>query len=390
MTNAVASWDFRMNAEGLHEDVIIASLKRVAKHYVFQEERGDGGYVHYQGRFSLIKKRRKPELLKDWADLELEMPVPNYLQPTTTGEQKRTSFSYVTKEVTRVRGPWSDKTEKEYIPIQFRGMTDRLYPWQRHIYESGSILDFRAVDLLYDPRGSRGKTVAAFLTMLEGKGIVVPPVNDAKELMQSCCDICMSSGERSPGPFFVDMPRAMGKDKLYGIYSAIEQIKNGYLYDLRYNFKKWMIDSPRIWVFTNTLPDLDLLSADRWRIWVIDDTTGALKKFGHEENRFKEDDLVYCKKENHGVLSSQDRQEGAQLRGSAAHDGEASVSSVNPAQFSSKGVSVFEGSPRGNAHDLDTDSQEAGRRWVLPVDAVQEDDRSSCEASGDGSEAGSC
>lgn len=311
MTNAVASWDFRMNAEGLHEDVVIASLKRIAKHYVFQEERGEGtGYVHYQGRFSLIKKRRKSELLKDWAELELEMPVPNYLQPTTTGEHKTTSFSYMMKEVTRTRGPWSDKKEQEYVPIHLRGMSEKMYPWQRHIYESGSVPDWRAVDLLYDPLGARGKSTVSLLTMVEGKGIVIPPVNDAKELMQSVCDMCMSTGERSPGPFFLDMPRAMGKDKLFGIYSAIEQIKNGYLYDFRYSFKKWMIDSPRIWVFTNTLPDLSLLSADRWRIWVIDDRTGALKRYGETQKWSKADDLLHSKKEvNYGVPQASCSQE---------------------------------------------------------------------------------
>lgn len=285
MTNAVTNWDFRMNAEGLSEVVVIASLKRIAKHYVFQEERGEeSGYLHYQGRFSLIKKRRKSELLKDWAELEMEMPVPNYLQPTMTGEHKTTSFSYMLKEVTRTRGPWSDKTEAKYIPRQFRGMLDTLYPWQREIFESGNVFDYRGIDLLYDPQGSRGKSIVAHVSRLMGKGIVVPPVNDATRLMQVCCEICMAKGDRAPGPFFIDMPRAMGKDRLYGIYSAIEQIKTGYLYDLRYSFKKFLIDSPRIWVFTDTLPDLSMLSADRWRIWVIDDPTGALKMYSWGQN----------------------------------------------------------------------------------------------------------
>jgi len=79
------------------------------------------------------------------------------------------------------------------------------------------------------------------------------------------------------------MPRAIDKTRLYGMYSAIEQVKKGKLFDIRYNYKAWWIDSPQIWVFTNHLPDLNLLSGDRWRIWVINDDK-ILEKYQPEEN----------------------------------------------------------------------------------------------------------
>lgn len=61
----------------------------------------------------------------------------------------------------------------------------------------------------------------------------------------------------------------MDKNKLYGIYSAIEQIKKGKLVDLRYHYKCWWIDSPQIWVFSNRMPDTRMLSADRWKLWKV-------------------------------------------------------------------------------------------------------------------------
>jgi hypothetical protein len=61
----------------------------------------------------------------------------------------------------------------------------------------------------------------------------------------------------------------MDKDRLNGIYTAIEQIKKGKLYDLRYKYKCYWIDSPCIWVFTNREPDENLLSRDRWKIYEI-------------------------------------------------------------------------------------------------------------------------
>jgi hypothetical protein len=65
------------------------------------------------------------------------------------------------------------------------------------------------------------------------------------------------------------MPRGMKKDKLGDFYSGIEVIKNGVAYDKRYTAKKIRFNRPRIFVFTNTLPELNLMSKDRWVIWTI-------------------------------------------------------------------------------------------------------------------------
>ena len=61
------------------------------------------------------------------------------------------------------------------------------------------------------------------------------------------------------------MPRAQSKEKLSGLYAAIEQIKKGKVWDFRNTYKEWWFDSPRIWVFCNETPNLNYLSRDRWR-----------------------------------------------------------------------------------------------------------------------------
>jgi hypothetical protein len=65
------------------------------------------------------------------------------------------------------------------------------------------------------------------------------------------------------------MPRALKKDKLGGFYSAIESVKDGYAYDDRYTFTEKIFDCPNIWVTSNSLPEFNLLSKDRWRIWEV-------------------------------------------------------------------------------------------------------------------------
>jgi hypothetical protein len=61
----------------------------------------------------------------------------------------------------------------------------------------------------------------------------------------------------------------MNKDKLFGFYTGIECVKDGYAYDDRYRFIEKVFDCPNIWIFSNQLPDETLLSNDRWRIWEV-------------------------------------------------------------------------------------------------------------------------
>ncbi len=66
--------------------------------------------------------------------------------------------------------------------------------------------------------------------------------------------------------YFLDLPRGMKKDKLGDLDAGIEIIKNGVCYEKLYQAKKIPFDRPRIFVFTNTLPNLELMSMDRWAI----------------------------------------------------------------------------------------------------------------------------
>lgn len=288
MTAPCAVYDFRMNAEGLSEDSIISCIKQLAKHYIFQEEKGEStGYLHYQGRMSLIKKARKPELMKLWEKIGL-CPIPNYLEPTANPPKVFDYDCYASKAASRTRGPWTDKEKPIYIPRQYRGKLDTLYPFQKFIFDTATQFDDRIINLIYCPKGNQGKSTIASICELYGKGIDLPPVNDADRLIQSCCDICISKDIRDPSPIFIDMPRAMNKERLNGIYTAIEQIKKGKLYDLRYTYKEYWIDSPQIWVFSNIEPDLSMLSLDRWRVWSIDGGKNLVRY--EPEDKFNLDD----------------------------------------------------------------------------------------------------
>ena len=260
----LATWDIRYSAEGMTKDDIIGELHAVAKHYVFQLEESDSGYRHYQGRISLIKKRR---LVERHILLKLFKKPPNYLQPTCNPEHFRGEAFYVQKEDTRVDGPWKDTDEIRVMTRQLKEFSVMDYrPYQEALLKMATTFDTRKIDLIYDPIGNIGKSI--FSEHLEYLGIAeeVPPFRLMDDIF------AWVASRPIKRCYIVDMPRGMKKDKLGDFYSGIEVIKNGVAYDKRYKASKIRFDRPRIFVFTNALPQFSLMSADRWNVWEVNNS----------------------------------------------------------------------------------------------------------------------
>lgn len=251
--SACCNYDFT-SYESDHTKVLVW-LKKYCKKYSFQQEECPStGNLHYQGRFSLKLKKRKTEIKKD--DLQFHFSI-------TSNENKDNDF-YVTKEESRVAGPWTDKDEEVYIPRQIREITN-LFNWQKDIIADENVWNTRIINILLDTNGGIGKSTLVNYMRAYRIGRRIPPVNDFRDLMRMVMDMPTSK------LYLIDMPRSMSKSGLMGLYSAIEEVKNGYAFDDRYHFKEKIFDCPNIWVFTNQMPDKNLLSADRWRFWEVNE-----------------------------------------------------------------------------------------------------------------------
>jgi hypothetical protein len=261
----IAVWDFRYNADVFAKPEELRDLlKGVAKSYVFQLEEGDTGYRHFQGRLSLIKKRRHTEkhlLLKLFKG-----KPPNYLEPTTSSESMLGEAFYMTKEDTRISGPYRDDDEIKVITKQLQHFQNcEMYNYQRTLHEISTQFDMRKIDIIYDRNGNIGKSL--FSEFMEHEGIAeeIPPFRMMDDIFQWVASRPIKKC------YIIDMPRGMKKDKLADLYSGIEVIKNGVAFDKRYNAKKIRFDRPRIFVFTNSLPIFKLMSRDRWNVWTVGD-----------------------------------------------------------------------------------------------------------------------
>lgn len=252
---------------------IIDKLDEWFSKWVFQKEQGEEtDYVHWQIRGHLYKPKRVNDAVRCLS--------PEYwnahVSVTTSGVHHGNKFNYVMKADTRVEGPWSD-LERPVVKVMTRQLEEFIkrgieYQWHQDALDLLIVPDNRSILLIIDKKGGSCKSL--FAEYLEYKDIAfeLPPLRAMEDLMQ------FAFGFKDQPAYLIDMPRGMKKDKLGDFYAGIECLKNGVLWDKRYNAKKRRMSRPNIIVFSNAEPVWDLMSLDRWRCFIMQDDKTLIEK----------------------------------------------------------------------------------------------------------------
>lgn len=134
-------------------------------------------------------------------------------------------------------------------------------PWQSDLIALPT--DGRTVEIVYDWAGNNGKTFIGRVLESQHKCAYIPPLSRG-------LDICACVMQKPRSKWYVlDFPRSFNLDG-NEVWSAIEQVKNGYVYDPRYSFKSLDLGcNPRVTLMVNTLPERIPLSADRIKLYTI-------------------------------------------------------------------------------------------------------------------------
>jgi hypothetical protein len=306
MTTQCYVHEFTLPKRQLAVGDVHSLLRSHCKAYTFQLERGDAtGYEHYQGRLSLFKKKRTTEC----AALFPESGI--HVSPTSNNSLSGPAF-YCMKADTRIEGPWTEKNyEEPRVPsnrLVRSGIMENPYPWQKELRERLEVEDDRIVHMIVDPSGNNGKSI--FVEWLEYLGLTIemPGFNSAEDFLQAA--MCLPELK----VYLVDLPRAMPKKHLNGLFTAIEKLKNGYMCDKRYSFKwKRLLHSPSICLFSNKKPKLKYLSMDRWRLWTITkDKRLVVYKCDHKKpkhGRVQEEDVDDSEQEDPEEVHSSNEEE---------------------------------------------------------------------------------
>lgn len=247
--------DFNLECPETRES-FIKRLSSSCSRYVFQLERGEeNGTLHYQGRCSFKTAKREGECAK-------KLGVVGHSRFSIEHDTQASEFYALKDDDTKVDGAWSDKDKPLYIPRQVREI-ENLHDWQESIIQMANVWDTRHINIIIDEDGNCGKSTLCTYMGVNRLGKLLPFCNDYKDILRMCYDVGVQKA------YLIDMPRAISKDRLYQFYGAIETIKSGYCYDDRYKFEDRYFDCPNVFVFSNKLPDLELLSIDRWKLWTI-------------------------------------------------------------------------------------------------------------------------
>lgn len=225
---------------GWTRERVIAIAEEHCERFAIGDEVGEGGYEHLQARFVFKIGKEIGAVINLFPGA--------HVTPSHTRD-----FKYVEKEGNFYRS-W-EKALNKYADVE-------LMTWQGEAIAQLKSQDDRKIMVIIDPSGGIGKTTLAKICQIRRIAQYVPPLQDAMDFMAFAME------KKSSGYIF-DMPRTESTKQRRSMWSAVEQIKNGYLYDKRYAFRDDWIDPPKILVITNETPDLDMLSADRWDMYNV-------------------------------------------------------------------------------------------------------------------------
>jgi len=165
--------------------------------------------------------------------------------------------------------------------------------WQIELYSIiNSEVDLRKVYWIFDEIGGQGKSnFCSYVDIVKKKDECLTISSGGS--LRDISDVIRNWMERGASPkiIFIDLPRTFNDDKHNSVYTIIENIKNGRLTCTKYKGDTIQFYPPHVMVFSNWMPDVSLLSKDRWVI------LNLKSKHTNDINAsFKQIDLNYVQK----------------------------------------------------------------------------------------------
>lgn len=204
-------------------------------------ETGKGGYKHWQVRLQI-----------SGSDEEVFNKIKEIF-PTAHIEKASDTWTYECKE----RMHWTSNDTPEVLKTRFGHM--RWY--QKDVVEAVRRQNDRQIAYWYDPEGNKGKSWLVNHLFESCQAWYVPPTLKTVEgIIQWVASVYINNDYRDI--LVIDIPRSWKWST--ELYTAIETIKDGLVYDPRYHAQMINIRGVKILVLCNHEPKLDALSADRW------------------------------------------------------------------------------------------------------------------------------
>lgn len=245
VTHVMATMPYRNKETGEYNAKWIRNIFKNfdIKDWIVALETGKGGYRHYQIRFSISGNFDDFFL---WAHVYAPgMHIEKANDGPFENNYERKDGFFVTSRDT-----------SDILRIRF----GRLSPLQRDILSIVDSQNDRQVDVWLDISGNHGKTWMTMHLWERGQALVVPRYATTAEKLSAF--VC--SAYKGEPYIIIDIPRAGEPSK--ALYEAIEEVKDGLVFDTRYSGRTKNVRGAKIIIFTNNPLDTSCLSFDRWRL----------------------------------------------------------------------------------------------------------------------------
>lgn len=229
---------------------IINSAKSASFKYIIGREVGEQGTPHLQGYINMSPHKKSCSSFIKWLDNERI-----HIEPCKGSESQ--NVKYCSKD-----GKFESNFYEAPEPLE---IIDEMLEWMK---ELENILlekaNKRAVYWIWEPIGGVGKSSFAKYLCHKYKATYIDEGKKADliNIIYNIKDI------NSKSIIVIDIPRDNG-NKIS--YKAIEQIKNGMICNTKYETGMKLFNSPHVIIFSNSYPEIEKLSLDRWKIGEIKD-----------------------------------------------------------------------------------------------------------------------
>lgn len=253
--NQLVKWFFTYNHYKKEDiEIIETKFKEICDKYVFQEEIGDkNGIPHLQGSIVLKKKMR-------WTEFDL---MPQIHWEKTKNEDS--ADNYCAKARTRAGKVYTNFAIPE--EVEKLDTITELRPWQKELIKKFALpATSREVTWVYDKVGNVGKSAFCIYLYDTMKSVLFIDGVKKADLINGIVEYRGKIGHNTI--VLLDIPRHA---RNHVCYSAIESIKNGLVFNTKYETSARRFNSPHVLIFANEPPIINDLSFDRWRIYEIVD-----------------------------------------------------------------------------------------------------------------------
>lgn len=188
--------------------------------------------------------------------LKREFPNQWHFEPSYKNRQA--NINYCTKECNVFVNSW----EYEIYAGDDLPKSSQLYDWQKDLIEKiNNKPDPRCIYWYYEPHGNSGKSTFGKYLAFHYNNVCLTTATKSADIL-TCVDTQYNC-------YVLDFPRTLGSD--FAPFTAIEQLKNGFITDskLKKQSRMIMFNPPHVIIFSNYFPKVEKLSRDRWRIFNI-------------------------------------------------------------------------------------------------------------------------